>query len=513
LSQRVTYRSNRKGDVVSKETRRYDRFGRLAETRAGFGSTVTYLYDGLGRLSRQTVDDSPIEYAYTRCGQLAGKFLGGRANPDAAVEYEYANNGRIVARTANGVRQTFAYDKKGQLVAVRDADGKDVERYAYDKAGNMLRKTVNGKTTTFAFDRANQLVSSTCGGITTHYEYDAAGRLVKEGDKTYTYGYLDKVLSVTDGAKNYSYSYHPDGQLATANYGSTSESFGWDGLALIQRGDEQFVNEPHVGGGNPVASSKKATYFNDLLGTTVGQKTGNTYTAAALTAFGEPLPNAQPSTPNAQPFFTGKPQVEGLGYAFLMRNYRAGLAKWQAADPMGYPDGWNALAYCGNGVTSAVDLWGCEIIEEGVGHSVVSASSGLGSYTSQNGVSGNFSVYASGMCSHSWDNLTITGIGLSLAVGSTLRLENVLYPGGTSGLKGLCGVLEFSYSQQGQPLVQVKVGTGINSKNKYVNATINVIMELKFQYTETDENGQSHSWSEVIQSKPHVFVLKCSVHE
>ncbi len=43
-----------------------------------------------------------------------------------------------------------------------------------------------------------------------------------------------------------------------------------------------------------------------------------------------------------------------------MRNYRAGLAKWQTADPMGYPDGWNQLAYCNNGVTDTVDLWGCE---------------------------------------------------------------------------------------------------------------------------------------------------------
>lgn len=25
---------------------------------------------------------------------------------------------------------------------------------------------------------------------------------------------------------------------------------------------------------------------------------------------------------------------------------------------MGYPDGWNQLAYCRNGVTSAVDMWG-----------------------------------------------------------------------------------------------------------------------------------------------------------
>lgn len=52
--------------------------------------------------------------------------------------------------------------------------------------------------------------------------------------------------------------------------------------------------------------------------------------------------------------------VEGLGHAFLMRNYRAGLAKWQTADPMGYPDGWNQLAYCNNAATSAVDLWGCK---------------------------------------------------------------------------------------------------------------------------------------------------------
>ena len=41
---------------------------------------------------------------------------------------------------------------------------------------------------------------------------------------------------------------------------------------------------------------------------------------------------------NLQPFYTGKPAVEGLGYAFLMRNYRAGVGKWQTADPMGYPE-------------------------------------------------------------------------------------------------------------------------------------------------------------------------------
>ena len=152
-----------------------------------------------------------------------------------------------------------------------------------------------------------------------------------------------------------------------------SETFLWDGLALIQRGDEQFVNEPHIGGGNPVASSKGTSYFNDALGTTVGSKSNGKYSAAALTAFGEDLSTSladdssrSPFPIPSSPFFTGKPYVEGLGHAFLMRNYRAGLAKWQTADPMGYPDGWNQLAYCGNGVTGAVDLWGCKEVSTAV---------------------------------------------------------------------------------------------------------------------------------------------------
>ena len=163
---------------------------------------------------------------------------------------------------------------------------------------------------------------------------------------------------------------HVDGQLACADYGrggtrsvaSASEDFLWDGLALIKRGDERFVNEPHVGGGNPVASSKGTTYFNDMLGTTVGAKNGRKYTAAALTAFGERLDNVDSTSPAicslGEGWFTGKPYVEGLGHTFLMRNYRADLAKWQTADPLGYPDGWNQLAYCGNGVIYASDLFG-----------------------------------------------------------------------------------------------------------------------------------------------------------
>ena len=72
-------------------------------------------------------------------------------------------------------------------------------------------------TSSYAYNKTNQLVSSTTDGKVTEYAYDAAGRLIKEGAKSYSYGWLDKVLSVTEnGQQIASFNYHNDGQIAQA---------------------------------------------------------------------------------------------------------------------------------------------------------------------------------------------------------------------------------------------------------------------------------------------------------
>ena len=278
------------------------------------------------------------------------------ANPGvvAKVEYFYAPDGTLTGRAINGVRQNFEYDLRGQLLAVKDASGKDLERYVYDPAGNILSKTVNGKTTTFTYDKANQLVTSTCDGKTTHYRYDAAGRLVQEGDKKYLYRYQDKVAAVWENGRQLAnFDYFIDGQVAKATYGAAMEEFLWDDLALIRRGGTTFLNEPHITGGNPVMAND-AVMFNDMLGNTLGVQNAAGFTPVAMTAFGE--------TADASAFFTGKPSIPELGYAFLFRNYRADQGKWQTIDPLGYPDGWNNLAYVNNGVTDALDQLGGDIV-------------------------------------------------------------------------------------------------------------------------------------------------------
>ena len=140
-----------------------------------------------------------------------------------------------------------------------------------------------------------------------------------------------------------------DGQIATAKTKAGTESFLWDGLALISRNETEYVNEPYVTGGNPILANDKVL-FNDMLGNTVSTISSNELNPIFMTAFGE--------TADKNAMFTGKPYIGELGYAFLFRNYRPDQGKWQTQDPLGYPDGWNNFAYVNNGVTLKIDWQG-----------------------------------------------------------------------------------------------------------------------------------------------------------
>ena len=227
----------------------------------------------------------------------------------AEIEYFYSDDGTLIGKAFNGKRVHFEYDLRGQLLAVKDSMGKDLERYTYDPAGNRLSKTINGVTTTYTYDKANQLVTSTVNGVTTHYKYDAAGRMIQAGDKSYIYNGQNKVSEVRQNGKTIAkFEYNIDGQISKAIYGNKVEEFMWDGLALIWRSGVTYINEPYVTGGNPVMAGDDVL-FSDMLGSTLAVN-GN---PVEMTSFGE--------TGNKNAFFTGKPMIDELGYSFLFRDY------------------------------------------------------------------------------------------------------------------------------------------------------------------------------------------------
>ncbi|MBE6366440.1 MAG: hypothetical protein E7052_00845 [Lentisphaerae bacterium] len=304
----------------------------------------------------------------------------------AEIEYFYADDGTLTGKAINGQRMNFEYDLRGQLLAVKDAQGKDLERYTYDPAGNRLSKTISGITTTYTYDKANQLVSSTVEDFTTYYKYDSAGRMIQAGDKTYRYNGQNKVVEVKENGKvTARFDYYMDGQLAQADYADRQETFLWDGLSLIQRNDVKYINEPYITGGNPIMANNDVM-LNDMLGSTAAINNK----VVEMTSFGE--------TDAVQALYTGKPQVDELGYTFLFRNYNPNQGKWTTADPLCYPDGWNNLAYCNNGVTISVDWFGAASITINAACAGTGSSSGGGSSGGMGSTSGGWG--------HSWFDLT-----------------------------------------------------------------------------------------------------------
>ena len=100
---------------------------------------------------------------------------------------------------------------------------------------------------------------------------------------------------------------------------------------------------------------KAEAIFTDMLGTIIGRVGENGYSSIDKTSFGA-------DSSDKSSFFTGKPYVEDLVYAFLLRNYRADMGKWLSQDLIGYPDGWNNLAYCENNATVCIDYLGAYTI-------------------------------------------------------------------------------------------------------------------------------------------------------
>ena len=299
---------------------------------------------------------TPISIFFLLATSIIPAFAGDTV---AEIEYFYSDDGTIIGKAFNGKRVNFEYDLRGQLLAVKDASGNDLERYTYDPAGNRLSKTINGVTTTYSYDEANQLIRSTVNGEITYYEYDAAGRMIQAGDKSYIYNGNNKVSEVRQNGETIAkFEYNIDGQIAKAIYGDKKEEFIWDGLALIWRSGVTYINEPYVTGGNPVMAGDDVL-FNDMLGSTLAVNDK----AVEMTSFGE--------TDNENVFFTGKPMIDELGYSFLFRDYNPNQGKWTTSDPLGYPDGWNNLAYVNNRVSNCFDFagtWGADV------HSAINAA-------------------------------------------------------------------------------------------------------------------------------------------
>ena len=321
----------------------YDPEGKLTAILTNGIPAISYRYDLTGRPIQKTYglpkNGKPaltVDIGYDSSGRLGHMtFQGGKLTSPLELIYEWDPADQLTRRTWNGQTLRYEYDRSGQLLKVIDDQNSSVlEAYTYDLAGNMKTKLLNGQLTAMTYNAANQLVKALDLGPATvqtvatlpktpealeklaksslTYTYDRAGRMLGTGPQPQnTYGWLDKLthLTLPDGTTA-THTYWPDGQLASISSSSnqnskinnpqssispSSESFLWDGLALLKRNDTVYIIESHPSGGIPIASHpvgkpEEITYhLNDLLGTTLATVGPAGVSFSRLTSFGQPL--------------------------------------------------------------------------------------------------------------------------------------------------------------------------------------------------------------------------------
>jgi RHS repeat-associated protein len=139
--------------------------------------TVSYRYDGLGRVIQITDDRGGSQQVWTIAYDPEGRVLR-EVSPQGAINYEYDLRSGLRTRTFTGTSGSYAGD---QANPVNDT------HYAYDVLGRLFQVTVMARAgvalaqpevTTYVYDLVGNVVRMTTpDGIITVYTYDPLNRL------------------------------------------------------------------------------------------------------------------------------------------------------------------------------------------------------------------------------------------------------------------------------------------------------------------------------------------------
>ncbi|MEV0809801.1 RHS repeat-associated core domain-containing protein [Micromonospora sp. NPDC050200] len=201
----------------------YDDRGNLLST-AGPGGSATFRYDGDGNQTSRADAAGAATFGYTkaRLSSVTDAVTG----TTQQVTYDSGGMLRTIGYGAGRTR-TYTYDAQGQVSGdtLTNAAGTTVAAttYRYDEAGRLSAET-RDRETTYTYDYAGRLTGQTTAGATTAYEWDAAGNRIKAGAKTAGYDERGRLLS--DG--DYTYTYTARGTMKTRTSSGLTEQFAFD---------------------------------------------------------------------------------------------------------------------------------------------------------------------------------------------------------------------------------------------------------------------------------------------
>lgn len=388
--------------------RNYDRLGRLLCEKQANGLQLSFTYDRMGRpLTAILPDGSGIRYVY--CGPKISRIERVAETGESLYAHTYEEFDSLgnVCRSkliGNAGEIAYAYDELGRKTAVSSAHWKEtaIER---DAAGNLtgriIEDPVGRMSCEYAYDTLYQIVEENGpfrhvyenDSVSNHvaqdgqrqeynalnqliktgeeqFEYSLNGNRTKDGNRTYAYDALDRLICVETlhGAVHYSYDacnrrvkkvWKPhDGTEELAKnffYIGTDEIGSCDESGRIA--DLRIPGVTSTGeSGIAVAIETEGRLFAPIydhlghLSCMLDAETGNPVETYRFSTFGDETLFGQEGTPIESALSPWRyanlrrdPDTGLIAYA--LRDYDSATCCWLTPDPIGFEGGPNLYAY------------------------------------------------------------------------------------------------------------------------------------------------------------------------
>ena len=169
----------------------YNKDGTLSTFTKPDGTTLSYSYDELGRIT----SDGANSYSYDNKLRLSEISDGSKS-----VSFSYDGFNRISGTECDGTHNSYSYDKNGNCTSVNDT------QYSYDGLNRLTSVSFSGGTINYTYRKDSKLEKVEYpNGMTTTYGYDEVGRLTSKqttlANGTVVAGYnyvLDKVGNIIE---------------------------------------------------------------------------------------------------------------------------------------------------------------------------------------------------------------------------------------------------------------------------------------------------------------------------
>ena len=255
---------------------------------------------------------------------------------------------------SNALDLSYVYDVRGQLLEER-RNGASV-CYAYDKAGNRIRKTDAQGEIRYLYNEKNQLIAEESPADRNQFSYDRQGGIIEEknaaGIRRFSYNsrHQQTRVEIENGNVQENRYDAEDLRFELLENGRRTSFVYHDGELLQEEGREEQGTSYHLGAGmEAFRRGQELSYYHrdEQLSTvfvTDGQ--GEIRNSYQYDAFGIPLETTEQL--NNRIRYTGQQYDDVTGQYYLRARYYNPVAGRFMQEDVYQGDGLNLYAYCGN---------------------------------------------------------------------------------------------------------------------------------------------------------------------